>query len=343
MPDYWKIMSDGFKDGKLLAITPDNLRKDIGATRRFTDVELEHYAYQVVDGRLKRVLDQEPLRTSTYSSHEKIGIAAFVIGLDGTIYIFNHLNKTDKVAHSSFVGKFAKGAGEIMVADGKITFLHAHSGHFRPNAMNIFQVASHFQNLAALAPAAKVGFVSDPFAGTGVAAPDTAMGVQYACLRDEDERRFLEGADMQINGYRQQIRQLRASLTEEHLPPYRQAQIERLTADLATMSEQLGLMETQESMKGFVETYRGMVASKSKEVTAAGTLSFEDYKAEINRGIRKFEGEIEDALSLIEALRSKVETINIVYLAEQFITTVRTHQATLRSRLVPAFLNPAYA
>ena len=32
MPDYWKIMSDGFKDGKLLAITPDNLRIADNAT-----------------------------------------------------------------------------------------------------------------------------------------------------------------------------------------------------------------------------------------------------------------------------------------------------------------------
>ncbi len=331
MPNHWKFLKGQFEEGKLLAITQGNLKLDASqGTRRFTDEELQHYAYRVLDGHLRNEDGIPLLSTVMFSSHDKSGMAAFVISPDNKVYIFNHFNKTDKVAHSSFVGKFAKGAGEILISKGKVKLIHAHSGHFRPNALNLYHVVKYFKDLAALAIDAKVGFVSNPFPDIGVKPPTCAASVQLKCILDKQEKETLLHSKQSILKAKQKISELESAVNETAFSEYKSARLVELRKDF----ENFQALLTSEEM---IKMFGTQITERKGEITKAEQMSFEDYKQQLIRDIKKLRGQIEDQQELAAALESKREIISVIYNASEFLNYVETNMDALKTNISPAF------
>lgn len=331
MPNYWKLLKGQFEEGKLLAITQGNLKLDAAqGTRRFTDEELQRYAYRVLDGQLRNLNGIPLLSTVLFNSHDKNGMAAFVISPDDNVYIFNHFNKVDKVAHSSFVGKFAKGAGEIMVSKGKVKLIHAHSGHFRPNALNIYHVVKYFRDLAALAIDAKVGFVSNPFPNIGVQPPTYAASMQLSCILDKQEKETLLHLKQSTLKAKQKILELESAVNETAFGEYKAARIIELRKEFESFQSKLVTEE-------MVQLFSKQITEREGAVVKAEQMNFEDYKQQLIRDIKKLRGEIEDQQELAEQLEGKRETISIIYSASDFISYVEGNMNALKTNLTPAF------
>lgn len=331
MPNHWKLLKGQFEEGKLLAITQGNLKLDASqGTRRFTDEELQRYAYRVLDGHLRNG-DGVALRSTVmFSSHDKSGMAAFVISPDNKVYIFNHFNKTDKVAHSSFVGKFAKGAGEILISKGKVKLIHAHSGHFRPNALNLYHVVKYFRDLAALAIDAKVGFVSNPFPDIGVKPPTCAASMQLKCILDKQEKATLLHSKEQILQAKQKILAIESAVNETAFGEYKAARLIQLRKDFESFQAMLATEE-------MVQMFSKQITDRKEEIVKAEQMNFEDYKQQLIRDIKKLQGQIEDQQELAAALESKRETISVIYNASEFLNYVEANMDALKTNISPAF------
>ncbi|HBX56893.1 MAG TPA: hypothetical protein DEH10_16140 [Pseudomonas sp.] len=325
--DFFKGL---FEEGKLLAITQGNLVLDVQqGTRRFTEEELRRYEYRIAGGYLLNVEGVRLSSTILAQSHDKSGMAAFVIAADDRVYIFNHFNKADRVAHSSFVGKFAKGAGEIMVSKGKIKLVHAHSGHFRPNALNIYRVVEYFNGLGALAVDAKVGFVTNPFPDIGKTPPTYAASVLLTCVLDRQERETLAACKASVEQAKSQLAVLGVGINQESLELYRLDQLRELEESV----NQIKAVATEELLPLFA----GQLKRLDEEASGVRGMTLEDYRKVILRKINKLEGEIEDNQSLIDALNNKRETISVVYGVAVFLQFVEENWDALRGQLKPAF------
>ncbi|WP_095153631.1 hypothetical protein [Pseudomonas sp. Irchel 3E13] len=333
MPDYWKIMSDGFKDGKLLAITLGNFNRDMGNTIRFSETQVQRYAYRIADGVVQSVTTGKPVSTHNYSSHDKAGIAAFVVGLDGTVYLFNHLNKTDQIAHSSFVGKFAKAAGELIVVEGKITLVHAHSGHFRPNALNMYHAVKYFRDMGALSPSARVGFVSNPFADTGVEPPPYAESLPFQYVLDEESKRTYANSKQVIEESSHKITQLDLETTLIRFQAHKEQTIKRLTEEVQALAEKL------KSENGTRSTTEFELELKTYALEDANELAFDAYLKELKETIRELKTTILQQQDLIEMLDIKTGTLRVVFDALVFLGFVGENFVTLRGKIKPAFFD----
>lgn len=85
--------------------------------------------------------------TQGMESHGKKDYSAFVINADGQLYNFNHKDKADQIAHSSYThGGPAFGAGEMKVnKQGQLEVLTAYSGHFKPTPKDMARVLLFLQ------------------------------------------------------------------------------------------------------------------------------------------------------------------------------------------------------
>lgn len=85
--------------------------------------------------------------TQGMESHGKKDYSAFVINADGQLYNFNHKDKTDQIAHSSYThGGPAFGAGEMKVNEqGQLEVLTAYSGHYKPTPKDMARVLLFLQ------------------------------------------------------------------------------------------------------------------------------------------------------------------------------------------------------
>lgn len=333
MPDYWKIMSDGFKDGKLLAITLGNFNRDMGTTIRLSETQVQRYAYRIADGVVQSVTTGKPVSTRNYSSHDKAGIAAFVVGLDGTVYLFNHLNKTDQIAHSSFVGKFAKAAGELIVVEGKITLVHAHSGHFRPNALNMYHAVKYFRDMGALSPSARVGFVSNPFADTGVDSPPYAESVPFQYVLDEDSKRAYVNSKQLIEESSHKIEQLGLDATQIRFQAFKEQKIKKLGEEVEALKKKL------ESENGALSTTDLELEFKTNDLDDANELVFDTYLEDLKETIKELKTTILQQQDLIELLDDRNGTLSVVFDALVFLGYVEMNFMTLRGKIKPAFFD----
>lgn len=132
---------------------------EVDANNRKKDEEINLKMYDEFDrDRFRIVIDHgilmridknnmiNPCDTSKMSSHAKPGLAAFTINLNGEISIFQHNSKADLVAHSSLnQSRTLLYAGEIKIEDGKITAITDHSGHYRPEAKNIYALLKNLR------------------------------------------------------------------------------------------------------------------------------------------------------------------------------------------------------
>lgn len=318
-----------FEDGKLLAITRANLHMDAEqGTRRFTEEELKRYAYRIVDGSLFNERGEKLLSSVLSRSHDKSGVLAFVIAVDGKIYLFNHLNKTDKVAHSSFVGAFARGAGEIMVSKGNIVLVHAHSGHFRPNALNIYHVVEHFRGLGVLSPQARVGFVSDPFSGIGLQPPSRTNALTLVCILDKQERDFLLDCQTKIKEAQSELTKLQGSLSADGFEPYRTNALQELVDAYETFSE-----------PGMADFFGNELKGLQEKIEGMKSLTPEAHRPLAEQAIRRLRDNIEDSQYLVDSLTNRSEKIAVIYAVDVFLNYVREHWDVLRNSLKPAFYN----
>lgn len=333
MPDYWKIMSDGFKDGKLMAITRGNLSRDMGSTIRFSDTQLQRYAFRIADGRIQNTTNGSNVSTINYLSHSKGGIAAFVVGLDGTLYLFNHLNKTDHIAHSSFVGKFAKAAGEIVILDGKVTLIHAHSGHFRPNALNMFHIVKYFSDLGVMDVLAKVGFVSDPFAGTGLVAPPYAASVPFRCILDEDEVRSLTEAETFMRELRPQVETIQRELEQLNFQTYKEERIKTLTEKIQLLKKAILEKTDTSGTAGFELDLAEM------DLLDLDELDEQRLRLRLSEQLKDMRNDMLLQQDLIDSINSRREVVNVVFEAPLFQRFVEDNFQALRAKIKPGFFD----
>jgi hypothetical protein len=96
-------------------------------------------------------------------SHGKSGFGAYVLSLEKRLYVFNHLDKLDRITHSSFVrGAPVLSAGELRILDGTLMALTSHSGHYRPDLMAVQGVLTWLSSQGATLSRPVVYFVVDP-------------------------------------------------------------------------------------------------------------------------------------------------------------------------------------
>jgi TolA-binding protein len=336
-----RALKGPIEDGQLLAITRGNLRSDIAqGTKRFAAMDLLQCEYVIDSGQIKSSIGGKILEsTTTFSAHDKVAIAAFVISVQSKIYLFNHLNKTDLVAHSSFVGKFAKGAGEIMIVGGKVKLIHAHSGHFRPGVLNIFHVVKHFRDLGVLAVDAKVGFVTDPFISIEMPQPTKTDSVQFSCLLGEQEQQAILQNEQEITQLQLELEKLRQPISETAVSEYRAQKLLEASKELEDVEGTKDLC----IMLEMLSDYESQKKSAEENKRLANEINIEKYREMITKEMKKISNRIEDALSLIDDIKSTMtrQTISVIYSAIYFTDFVTTHYEKLKANHVPAVYDNA--
>ncbi len=140
-----------------------------GKTKMYAEWQARPYQVELSGGRFcKRASNGRPRPFSTLGmeSHGKAHFGAFVLDLKRRLYVFNHLDKSDHVAHSTFVrGGPVLAAGEIRILDGRLMAITSHSGHYRPDADAIHDTLSYFQSQGISLVGAVTFFVVDPKVG----------------------------------------------------------------------------------------------------------------------------------------------------------------------------------
>ena len=365
MGRHWDTLRNAFEDGRLVAITQANLANDHRTgTLRLGSEQLRNFAYHADAGLLKSfdgtVLDS----TIAYSAHDKSGMAAFVLSCDNNIFIFNHLNKTDGIAHSSFVGKFAKGAGVILVANNKIQLIHAHSGHFRPNVLNIYHVLNHFLSLGIMDRQANVSFISPPFPSSAKDVPRYTGHIPIKCLLDKKDTQVLSDSQSRLEQCQLELMRLQGYLshaTPDDIERYKEGRIAAIMDRIRMIKEQREdierertPMDAQASLMARFNALRGIktedplaekISFLEKHETALGgekdkmsTLSPEGFMREISMEIRALRNDMEDLTDVIEGLiEQQNTTLRYVYDYRTFNEYVAGNFEALRAEIKPAF------
>ena len=135
----------------------DETSRQIDLGKGFTGLKTKMLAPEVRDqnrtittsaGLMRHDFDSgvsKPFSSQGFVSHDKKDYAAFVITPEGQLYNFNHLDKTDAIAHSSYTkGGPAFGGGEMKVNEqGQLEVLTSYSGHYKPGPKDMARVL-HF-------------------------------------------------------------------------------------------------------------------------------------------------------------------------------------------------------
>lgn len=154
--------------GQLLEVNELSKQQDKkGQTKMLAPKERDPHRALIRDGLIVRY-DRE-LATTTLAdtsdmlSHGKGGYCAFTINADGDMYLFNHKDKTDKVAHSTMTeGGLVLGAGEMQIKNGQIEVITCYSGHYRPGVKNIYETLKHLAEKNVDISQIKVAFLDEP-------------------------------------------------------------------------------------------------------------------------------------------------------------------------------------
>lgn len=156
---------------KALAVTKSSKLMDQGKglggkkTKMFAEWKARPFEVFLTGGAFYRSSNgrQRLMSTLGMESHGKANFGAFVISLEGRMYVFNHLDKTDRVAHSSFVrGAPVLTAGEIRISDGRLMVITTHSGHYRPDKKAMYGTLNYFKSKGVRLRGVTVLFVVDP-------------------------------------------------------------------------------------------------------------------------------------------------------------------------------------
>ncbi|CBJ11627.1 hypothetical protein LLO_1268 [Legionella longbeachae NSW150] len=137
-----------------------------GQTKMLAPKERDPHRSLIREGRIVRYdreLTTTRADTSDRLSHGKEGYCAFTINADGNIYLFNHKDKTDKVAHSTMTeGGLVLGAGEMKIKNGQIEIITCYSDHYRPSVKNIYETLKHLAEKNVDISQIKVAFLDEP-------------------------------------------------------------------------------------------------------------------------------------------------------------------------------------
>ncbi|KTC83234.1 hypothetical protein [Legionella cincinnatiensis] len=154
--------------GQLLEVNEVSKQQDIsGQTKMLEPKERDPHRALIRDGKIVRY-DRElttttPVDTADMLSHGKGGYCAFTINADGDMYLFNHKDKTDKVAHSTMTeGGLVLGAGEMQIKNGQIEVITCYSGHYRPGVKNIYETLKYLAEKNVDISQIKVSFLDEP-------------------------------------------------------------------------------------------------------------------------------------------------------------------------------------
>lgn len=172
----WKSLASkalAYSRGDLMVVEPESRKRDKGIgqfakpTKMFSKEEREKYRVLIGGGKLRRFdfvsKESKDFTTLGMESHGKRGFAAFVIDANGEMFCFNHLDKSDQVAHSSLVsGGPVRAAGEISVLNGVVAVLTTHSGHYLPGKQNLQKTLKFFQEKSVDLTETLVHFIKDP-------------------------------------------------------------------------------------------------------------------------------------------------------------------------------------
>lgn len=137
---------------QLMSVDERHKEKDIELNTVFYKTPEERDPYRVVisNGLFykydKRKDEFNLFDTRTSISHSKPGYGAYIINAHYELYVFNHHNMVDRVAHSTIMNQAdVIGAGEIEIEDGQLKTITSHSGHYRPTYENVRNVLGYFE------------------------------------------------------------------------------------------------------------------------------------------------------------------------------------------------------
>jgi hypothetical protein len=136
---------------KVMPINIQSFLKDMEkSTIMLTREQRDKHRVHIRKGKfVARAPDNEfhPFDTTKMKSHGKYGFSAFVINTSGEISMFEHNNMADRYAHSSMnAQRPVMAAGEVQIINGKLTYMTDHSGHYQPNALNIYLTLKYFKD-----------------------------------------------------------------------------------------------------------------------------------------------------------------------------------------------------
>lgn len=179
----------------------------LSVLRFFKDSQLKNYELEHwTDGLLRRRVGGRLASTAGMCSHQKSGFAAFVISTTGAFYIFNHRDKVDRIAHSTFGGFAVRAAGEIQIIKGKITVVTNHTGHYRPTLIQTAAMLYWFDQYGMLRANTLVSLIrSLKRRELELLGPSKVR--RLSCKKElaEDELEFLRDTKSQIDMLRKRI------------------------------------------------------------------------------------------------------------------------------------------
>lgn len=108
------------------------------------DEERAKYKLDIVNGQFRQNGKIYDCFKQGFTSHGKIGWAAFTLNQQGELSVFSHHGGQDKntihLRHSSMnAGSPVLAAGEIQIINGKLHGINTHSGHYHPSLYSIYR------------------------------------------------------------------------------------------------------------------------------------------------------------------------------------------------------------
>ncbi|HHF0525828.1 TPA: hypothetical protein ACTUT5_002891 [Legionella anisa] len=141
-----KALKEARAKKEILSINKESQEADREQHIRYLSPE-ERTQHRIVIRDKRFLQNAEPVNTSRMISHGKRGYAAFTLNANGELYLFEHNEGADHIAHSSMTaGSPVIAAGEIKIENGVLKAITTHSGHYRPSLFNIHRALEYFSH-----------------------------------------------------------------------------------------------------------------------------------------------------------------------------------------------------
>lgn len=287
----------------ILRVNKESQREDVEQKTNLLSPE-ERAKYRVLIRNKLFLQNNKPFDTSNMISHGKRGYASFTLNANGELYLFEHKEGIDKMAHSSMTaGSPVVAAGEIKIENGVLKAITTHSGHYRPSLFNVHRVLEYFtHNDVDISQAKVVTFEKPTLEGVKSTAvqfwSDRGSFIRHETRADEIYKsidRLLDGNIQAINkdidAYKANpltfIYKLKDKLTHSTLTEDRIGLALDFTRDLARLKT-MGTNLTSAQLNNVVNSLDELISKYEKQnegLAKGGRLSskFSAFKQELQQ------------------------------------------------------------
>ncbi|CAM2904287.1 Uncharacterised protein [Legionella steigerwaltii] len=141
-----KALQEARAKKEILSVNKESQEADRKLKIRYLSPE-ERAKHRIIIRDKRFLQNGEPVNTSGMMSHGKRGYAAFTLNANGELYIFEHNEGANRMAHSSMTaGSPVVAAGEIKIENGTLKAITTHSGHYKPSLFNIHRILEYFSH-----------------------------------------------------------------------------------------------------------------------------------------------------------------------------------------------------